>query len=61
VQPKFTRIIFTLLCTLPEHLNLIHQELCELIFVEPSNRTLFQCIRAIVCARGWQRANLGSV
>jgi len=44
---------------LPENLNLIHQELCELLFVESSIRTLFRRIRAIVCARGWQRANLG--
>jgi len=61
VQPKFTRIIFRLLCILPENLNLIIQEFCELIFVESSNRTLFRWVRAIVCAHGWQHANLGSV
>jgi len=46
---------------LPENLNLKHQELCELIFVESRSRTLFRHIREIVCARGWQHANLGSV
>jgi len=61
MQLKFTSIIFRLSCILPENLNLTHQELCELIFVESSNRTLFRRIRAIVCACGWQRATLGSV
>jgi len=42
VQPKFIRIIFRLLCILPENLNLIIQEFCKLIFVESSNRTLFR-------------------
>jgi len=46
---------------LPENLNLIHQELCELMFVESGNRTLCRLIRAIVYAHGWQRAILGSV
>jgi len=61
VQPKFTRIIFRLSCIIPESLDLLHQELCELIFVESHSRTLFWRIKAIVCARGWQRTNLGSV
>ena len=41
LQPKFTRIIFGSLCIPPENLNSIHQELCELITFESSNRTLF--------------------
>jgi len=57
LQPKFTIIIFELLWIL----NPVHPELCELIFVYSSNRTLFPSIRIIVCARGWQRANLGSL
>jgi len=39
----------------------VHQELCEIIFFESRNRTLFPIIRIIVCVRGSQRANLGSV
>ena len=30
-----------MLCILPENLNSVHQELCELIIVEWNNRTLF--------------------
>jgi len=45
----------------PENLNSMHQELCELTIFELSNRTRSQRIGLIVCARGWQRANLGSV
>jgi len=51
---------------LSENLNPVHQELCKLIFVESSNRTLFLSIRIFVCGNAliwvdWQRTNLGSV
>jgi len=46
---------------LPENLNPVHQELCELIVIELRNCTLFPGIRIIVCACGWQHGDLGSV
>jgi len=56
IYKNYSRIVMK-----SENLNPVHQELCELIFVELTNRTLFRSIRIIVCARDWQCANLGSV